>query len=257
MADWNARQYLKFDNERTQPARDLAARVAAWLRPGTAADLGCGPGNSTAVLREFFPDADLVGIDSSEEMLRRARADHPELPFAQGDVTRLEGRYDLLFSNACLQWIPDHQRLIPELIEHLNPGGLLAVQVPNNGEAPLYRVIREMAAEPGWGLEEVKAQPDGVLDAGAYDNILAGCAGSFQVWETIYVHRLDSHRALAEWVKGTRLRPYLDALGTEPRREDFLAELLRRITPLYPVQRDGKVCFPFRRLFFVAERAQE
>ena len=168
MADWHSEQYLKFAKERTQPARDLAARLT-HLRPETVVDIGCGPGNSTQVLREVFPSADLFGIDSSPRMIEQARADHPNLCFRLCDASLLEGRYDLLFSNACLQWIPDHRTLLPALMGHLKDGGVLAVQMPRNGEEPLFRLIEVLAGEPHWDLRNVPGKinetlsPNGIL----------------------------------------------------------------------------------------------
>ncbi len=113
MSDWNSTQYLKFKNERTQPAVDLAMRIKN--NPKTIVDIGCGPGNSTSVLRDIFPYADILGIDNSPNMIEKAKAEHPDISFRLCDALSLDGKYDLLFSNACLQWIPDHETLIPSL----------------------------------------------------------------------------------------------------------------------------------------------
>ena len=154
MSDWNPKQYLKFEAQRTQPSLDLAMRLRRYA-PKSILDLGCGPGNSTAVLREVFPDAALCGLDSSQNMIDKARAAHPALSFRLGDVQALEGTYDLLFSNACLQWLPDHRRLLPHLMHSLNDGGVLAVQIPMNPDEPLFRIIRQTAADPKWELKNV------------------------------------------------------------------------------------------------------
>lgn len=203
------------------------------------------------MLRAVFPTADIIGIDSSENMIQRAQQDYPKLLFQVGDVTALEGTYDLLFSNACLQWIPNHETLLPNLMKHLNPGGVLAVQIPNNGDSPLFRLIREMAAEAKWGLTGVSAQPDEVCTPEVYYDILSACASDFQLWETVYHQRMASHAALVEWVEGTRLRPYLAVMDDET-RERYLAELTARVSKRYPIQKDGTVLFSFRRLFFTA-----
>lgn len=250
MSEWNAQQYLQFGNQRTQPALDLIARVR-HLSPKNIVDLGCGPGNSTAALRAAFPKASIVGVDNSPNMIQRARADHPDLSFALGDVTALEGIYDLLFSNACLQWIPDHETLIPSFMEHLNPGGVLAVQIPNNGDSPLFRLIREMADDPWWGIQNVKAQPDMVCSPEIYYDILSGCCSEYQLWETVYHQRMASHASLVEWVKSTRLRPYLAAMDPDM-QEKYLAEMEEQLKTRYPMQKDGTVLFSFRRLFFTA-----
>ncbi len=250
MADWNAEQYLKFEQQRTRPARDLLLQLNGRA-PRTAVDIGCGPGNSTAAIAACFPDAALVGIDSSPNMIERAQAAYPALRFRLCDALQLAGKYDLLFSNACLQWIPDHATLIPALMNRLNDGGVLAVQIPMNGEEPLFRIIREAAAEPRWGLQAVTPQPDETLAPAAYFDILSGCAASFDLWETRYYHRLPGHRALVDWVKGTRLRPYLDCLS-EADGEAFMREIQARAARVYPVQSSGEVVLGFRRFFFTA-----
>lgn len=252
MSDWSAKQYLKFQEQRTQPAVDLAMRVRE-RNPKTIADIGCGPGNSTAVLKKFFPGARIVGIDNSPNMIEKARWEHPELEFCLCDALSLDGRYDLLFSNACLQWIPHHETLIPALMDKLAPNGVLAVQIPMNGEEPLFRLIDEVAAEPRWGLQNVKLQPNETLTPAEYFDILSECATSFTLWETKYCHPLADHRALVEWVKGTRLRPYLDFLG-ETAGKEFEDELVRRAEEIYPVRKNGSVVLHFRRFFFLAEK---
>lgn len=250
MADWSSEQYLKFGEQRTRPARDLAACIR-HSAPKSAVDIGCGPGNSTSILREFFPDADLLGIDSSANMIERAKMEHPEIPFRVCDARSLSGRYDLLFSNACLQWIPDHFSLIPFLMDNLNDNGVLAVQIPMNGEEPLFKLIREIAQEPEWGLRDVPLQPNETLTPQEYINILAGCTSSFDAWETKYYHRLQDHRALVEWVKGTRIRPYLEHLSAA-KGAAFENEILHRVQELYSVMENGEVVLGFRRFFFVA-----
>lgn len=250
MSDWNSIQYLKFKNQRTQPAIDLLARVK-YADPKTIADIGCGPGNSTSVLAQTFPSSSVVGIDSSRNMIEKAKKEHPQLGFRLCDALSLEGTYDLLFSNACLQWIPEHNSLIPALMDKLNDGGILAVQIPMNGEEPLFRLIKEVAAEPKWGLDKVKLQPNETLTPLEYYDILSGCSSSFDIWETKYYHTMPNHKALVEWVKGTRIRPHLDYLG-DKKGAEFENELIERSKALYPVTVDGNVVLGFRRFFFSA-----
>ena len=252
MADWNPQQYLKFQKQRTQPSRDLAARVAD-RNPRTVADIGCGPGNSTAVLREVFPQAEIVGLDNSPDMIEKARREHPDLVFRQGDARQLEGTWDLLFSNACLQWIPNHDTLIPSLMDKLNNGGVLAVQIPMNGEEPLSQLIKEIADEPQWGLRNIPMPPNETLTPSEYYDILSGCSSAFDSWEIKYYHPLADHKALVDWVKGTRLRPYLDFLG-DKRGAEFEKEIVNRSKRAYPLTKNGKVVLGFRRFFFVAEK---
>lgn len=250
MSDWNSSQYLKFEKQRTQPARDLLARLKDFS-PRTAADIGCGPGNSTSAIADFFPNADIIGIDSSANMIERAKSKYPNLNFKLCGASELDGKYDLLFSNACLQWIPNHEKLIPTLMDKLNENGVLAVQIPMNGEEPLFRLIKEIAEEPKWGLQNASIQPNETLTPTEYFNILTDCASSFDIWEVKYYHNLPDHRALVDWVKGTRIRPYLDCMS-EAQGEAFENEILERSKELYPIQNNGEVLLGFRRFFFTA-----
>lgn len=252
MSEWNPEAYLKFKQQRTQPALDLARRVQGD-DPKTIADIGCGPGNSTATLRNVFPHAKIIGIDNSPSMIEKARASYPETEFLLCDAASLPGTYDLLFSNACLQWIPDHHTLIPHLMTKLNAGGALAVQVPMNGEEPLYRIIREVAAEKKWGFDKIKLETNETLQPNGYFDILGTASNRFDMWETVYTHAMPSHEHLLDWVRSTRLRPYLDALDEESGRA-FEGEILRRVREVYPVMQSGEVLLRFRRFFFVAYR---
>ena len=251
MNAWSSAQYLKFKNERTRPAIDLAMRIQN--KPAAVVDIGCGPGNSTSVLRDIFPNADILGIDSSPNMIEKAKTEHPDISFRLCDARSLDGKYDLLFSNACLQWIPDHETLIPLLMSKLNSGGVLAVQVPMNGDEPLYRLIEEVANESKWNLSNAQLQPNETLTPLEYYHILSSCSAAFDMWEVKYYHTMDNHRALVDWVKGTRLRPYLDYLGKDTGAE-FEAEVLKRSKELYPITDDGNVVFGFRRFFFTAAK---
>lgn len=254
MVQWNAVQYLKFQNERTQPARDLAQRIRE-ARPETVLDVGCGPGNSTRVLAEVFPQADILGIDSSPAMIKAAGTNHPDLDFklcdAAKDLPTLGRTYDIVFSNACLQWVPDHPRLLPQLLGLLTAGGILAVQIPMNQEEPIHRIIQELVTSDAW--RDAFAQPRifHTLAPGDYVDLLAEIAADFSVWQTTYFHRLRSHQDILEWYRGTGLRPYLDALP-DARRPDFEAAVFRRVVAAYPSQHNGEVIFRFPRFFFIA-----
>ena len=250
MSNWNSDLYLKFKQQRTQPALDLVNRIRT-LTPHKIVDLGCGPGNSTAVLGSAFPNAQIIGIDNSQNMIDKAKAEHPELSFKLCDAHGLEGGYDLIFSNACLQWIPDHKELLPELMGKLNDGGTLAVQIPCNGNEPLYRIVSEVVADPKWGFQNTPSETNDVLSPEEYFNILSACSAAFDIWETVYYHALPSHQALIDWIKGTRLRPYLNALNEE-QAALFEKEILDRAADAYAMMENGTVVLKFRRLFFAA-----
>ncbi len=249
---WSASQYLQFEDQRNQPIGDLLHRICR-LDAASAVDLGCGPGNSTIRVQQAFPNARVVGIDSSPDMIARARADHPDIPFLCQDIRALEGRYDPIFSNACLQWVPDHETLLPQLVEHLTDGGVLAAQFPMNQEEPLFQSISQMAEDPKWGFQHHHLAYNGTLAPRAYCNLLLPCCRDVQLWETKYYHRLPSHPALIEWVKGSRLRLYLSCLSPE-QQAAFEEELLDRARQDYPLTAGGEVIFHFNRCFLVAVR---
>ena len=252
MSDWNPGKYLLFSEQQTQPARDLANRVRD-CGARTVVDIGCGSGNSTAVLRDIFPHARILGIDNSPSMIRKAREQHSGIDFQLCGAEELVGSYDLLFSNACLQWIAGHETLIPQLMGKLTVSGVLAVQLPMNQSEPLFRIIREVAAEPGWGFDSDSFEKNDTLAPEAYFDILSSCSSSFELWETVYYHALPSHEHLLEWVRGTRLRPYLDRLS-EGQRPTFEREILSRARDEYPFTASGEVVLKFRRFFFTARK---
>lgn len=252
MSDWNPEKYLLFQKQRTQPAIDLANRVRDCA-PRIIVDIGCGPGNSTAVLREVFPQAEILGIDSSPSMIDRAKAKHGDLNFSLCSAEDLDGVYDLLFSNACLQWIPNHEVFLPRLMEKLTDQGVLAVQMPMNREEPLYQIIRAVATESKWDFQKVHFETNDTLAPEEYFDILSACARSFEQWEVVYYHALPSHEHLIDWVRETRLRPYLAVLD-DGQKQQFEGEILVRVKAAYRPTSSGEIILKFRRFFFVAHR---
>lgn len=252
MSAWNPESYLQFQKQRTQPAIDLANRIRE-CNPKTVADIGCGPGNSTAILKSVFPHAEICGIDNSETMLSKARAARSDISFQFGSADNLTGHYDLLFSNACLQWLPAHETLIPKLMSNLNENGTLAVQIPMSQQEPLFRIIRAVAAESEWDFSEVHFVQNEGLTPDRYHEILSSCAAGFDMWETVYYHIMPSHLSLIEWVRSTRLRPYLDVLNPTEQAE-FENRILQKVQKAYPATKRGEVIFKFNRFFFTARK---
>lgn len=256
MTTWNSAQYLRFSHERTRPARDLAAQVTV-PDGGAVLDVGCGPGNSTAALAGRFPLAQVTGVDVSAEMLQRARADYPELSFAEMDVTAdltaFEGRYDLVFSNACLHWVPNHHAVIPRLMRLLRTGGRLAAQMPLASRQMIYKqVVWPLVESSRWRNKLKVSQQFHTLEPQKYVDVLMACASHFDIWETTYYHLLDGPEAVVAWFKGSGLRPYLQALSQDD-AEHFEADVLARVRDVFTPQANGQVCLPFPRLFFVAK----
>lgn len=257
MPTWNTSQYLKFAAERTQPAVDLAARVMVET-PARVVDLGCGPGNSTAVVAKRWPSARVTGVDNSAAMLATARQDFPSFTWSEADIAMWAGQTlaaacDVVFSNAALQWVPDHGTVLPRLLRTVAPGGALAFQVPANFDAPPHRLMRELAATPAW--RPFFAAPPRewhVHPPEFYYDILAPRSARLDLWVTDYVHILDGVDGIIEWYRGTGLRPWLDALPDDPTRTRWIADYRALLAPHFAPRADGRVLFPFRRLFAVA-----
>lgn len=264
MVQWDSVQYLRFKRERTQPARDLAMQLPA--DDGTVTrvlDIGCGPGNSTAVLCERYPHAAILGVDNSPEMIAAARDAHPDIEFASCDVSceldTLPHDFDIVFSNACIQWVPDHATLIPALLGLLKPGGTLAVQTPMNYEEPIHRIIAQVVRSPRFADRLSQRREFFNLTPPEYWELLHEHAQQFRMWKTTYMHTLPSHEAIMDWYRGTGMRPYLQALD-DTDRAAFEAEVFARVCEAYPTQSDGSIIFPFPRFFFTAvagSRSQE
>ena len=256
MSGWNAAQYLKFQQQRTQPAIDLAARIPLEA-PKKIVDIGCGPGNSTAVLQRRFPQAEILGVDSSPDMIAAAKQAHPDLQFRQccvpEELSALGNDYDVVFSNACIQWIPAHRTLLPQMMALLRTGGVLAVQIPVNHKEPIHQIIQQLATGETWKFHFPNPRIFYQLTMPEYYDLLGEVSAHFEIWETIYMHAMPSHHAIMEWYRGTGLRPYLAALSPELQAK-FEQDVLDGVVQAYPVQKDGTVIFPFPRLFFLAQR---
>lgn len=253
--DWQAKQYVLFENERTRPVRDLLAAVPA-TDVRMAVDLGCGPGNSTEVLAAHAPGATISGLDSSSDMIAAARKRLPQLQFDTGDVATWDaaGPYDLILANAVLQWVPDHERLLPSLVTRLAPGGSLAVQTPDNLDEPAHRLLREVAAQGPWARQLEGAERTMRHGARWYYGLLRPLCARVDVWRTVYHHPLAGGAdAVVEWFKGSALRPFLAKLDAAEQAA-FLRQYRDEIAAAYPAFEDGTVLLPFPRLFIVATR---
>ncbi|MCK8434143.1 trans-aconitate 2-methyltransferase [Streptomyces sp. D2-8] len=267
---WDPAQYLRHADHRARPFTDLLARVPDLpTRPPAGhpriADLGCGPGNVTTLLAARWPTARITGYDNSPEMLDKAHVDHEgptsgggRLDFGHADARTWtpDEPYDLIVSNATLQWVPGHVERFAGWVAGLKPGGTLAFQVPGNFDAPSHRLMRELAASPRWRgrLADALRHDDAVLTPEAYLARLTSLGCAADVWETTYIHLLQGEDPVLDWVKGTGLRPVLTALAEEPEaREAFVAEYRAALREAYPAGPHGTP-FPFRRVFAVARK---
>jgi trans-aconitate 2-methyltransferase len=253
MHSWDAGQYLRFSDERTRPALDLLARIEL-AAPGRVVDLGCGPGNSTGLLRERWPEAAITGLDSSADMLATARRDHAGIEFVVGDIATWapDARFDVVFSNAALQWVGDHERLLPRLIDAVAAEGVLAVQMPRNHDFATHRLMRQAAAEGPWQDRLADARdPSPVMPPEFYYDCLTRRCRRVVLWETNYMQVMDGIDAIIAWLHGTGLRPFLARLDAAERRL-FLDRYAALLAEAFPAQVDGKILLPYPRLFFIA-----
>lgn len=248
---WNSNLYLKFANERKQPCLDLLSRVDGEF--SKILDLGCGPGNSTENLLKKFGKATVTGFDADDNMLENAKKRLPEVEFIKGfapdDFDKLNGRFDLVFSNACIHWIENQEALIKSVYSLLNDGGVFAVQIPLTGEAVFYKSLYRLVDEKWPRLRAVRNFHN--LDAAGYYNALS-CFDDVRVWRTDYYHTVKREDVL-EWYKGSGLRPYLDVLR-EGEKVEFLNDLQNVINKEYPLLCDGNIFLIMPRLFFTAEK---
>jgi trans-aconitate 2-methyltransferase len=249
---WDPERYLTYADERGRPFVELLARVEA-ARPEEVVDLGCGPGNLTALLRTRWPDAHVRGLDSSPEMIERARAAEPGIEFAVADLRSWatgDDAVDVLVSNATLQWVPGHLDLLPSLAGHLRPGGWLAFQVPGNFDEPSHTIRTALASEPPYDAHTRGVAVPSSHDPAVYLEALTAIGMEVDAWETTYLHVLIGPHPVFTWVSGTGARPTLQALPDDL-RPGFEAEFKRRLRSAYP-ERNGRVVLPFRRIFVVA-----
>lgn len=254
---WSAKQYVAFEDERTRPARDLLAAIPT-PEARTAVDIGCGPGNSTELLVQRFPQARVSGLDSSADMIAAARERLPQLRFELAEIDKwtAEGPFDVIFANAVLQWVPNHATLLPALAGKLSAGGSLAIQMPDNLNEPSHRLMREVAANGPWAskLASAAGQRTEMASASDYFSMLRAHCARVDVWRTTYHHQLTGGAAgVVEWFKGSGLIPFLSPLNEEERAQ-YLQQYLTAVSNAYPALGDGSVLLPFPRLFIVATR---
>jgi trans-aconitate 2-methyltransferase len=254
---WDPDRYLLYADERGRPFTDLLQRVDAGS-PRRVVDLGCGPGNLTALLASRWPDAEVVGIDSSREMVDRARADRFEgVRFEVGDVRTWPaeapaGGVDVLTANATFQWVPGHLDLLPRLVETVAPGGWFAFQVPGNHDAPSHELLHRLAGDPRFAEHTAGVARPLSHEPEAYAEALRDLGLVVDAWETTYLHLLQGEDPVFTWISGTGARPTLAALPG-PLRDEFVGEYKALLRAAYPRGRHGTV-LPFRRIFVVAHR---
>jgi trans-aconitate 2-methyltransferase len=257
MPSWDPDIYERYKIYRDRPALDLLLQIPAELDPGEIWDLGCGTGEHAALLAARHPLARVHGLDSSPDMLAAARRRNARVDWVDGDVARFapDAPPSLIFTNAALQWVPDHADLFPRLVALLAQGGVFACQMPMTFETSWHEALRATADEPRWrpALGSVRGTPPVAAPADYYGWLEPLC-DSVDIWNTTYLHVLEGDDSVIDWMRGTGLRPYLDALPDARDREDFLADYRARLADLFEQRPDGTTLFPFPRLFMVAQR---
>jgi trans-aconitate 2-methyltransferase len=262
---WDPRQYLKFADARLRPGFDLLAQIGE-LPAGPLYELGCGTGVHARAISARWPERRFTAIDNSAAMLAKAAAERSAIAWQEADIATWSApeKAALIFSNATLQWLDSHERLFPHLIRQLVPGGVLAVQMPRNFDAPSHTLMRDIAAEGPWaktlaplfaaqttGRRTSLLQRDPVRPPGFFYDLLKPMASSIDLWETEYLHQLQGEDAVLEWARGTALAPLLAALP-ENERAAYDAAFRAALRQAYPRRADGTTLYPFRRLFLVA-----
>lgn len=254
--DWNPDLYLKFDKERIQPSVDLVARIDN-LQPKRIIDIGCGPGNSTQILYKKWSESDIIGADNSPAMIKRATEDYPNQKWILFDagVDNLNEKFDLVFSNATIQWIPNHDKLLKRFADLLNDSGVLAVQLPQFFDMPLGKAISEIGKQSKW-IDATKGVDNlfTINSASYYYDHLAKYFCMIDIWTTDYYHVMESQSSILEMIRTTGLKPYLERIADNNDKKQFETLVLEKIKQDYLLQNNGKVLFPFKRLFFVAKK---
>lgn len=257
MSDWKPSLYLTFEKERTQPAIDLVMRIDNE-NPTRIIDIGCGPGNSTNILKTRWTHAEIFGLDSSQAMIDEAKRTYKDISWicidASNDLTEM-GKFDVIFSNAAIQWIPNQDRLLKDWFSLLNRNGSMAVQVPNTENMPVHTELKNLASTEKWKRHFASlTHTYSIHAADFYYNILCGLTDSIDLWVTNYHHVMSSHCDIAKWYSSTGLRPYFDCLQNDSLITDFKNDFEVCLKKVYPLQSNGKILFPFTRIFFIAKK---
>jgi trans-aconitate 2-methyltransferase len=254
---WDTEQYMQFEKERVRPAIDLLQQIDLEA-PEIIYDLGCGTGNVTDLICKRYPHARVSGFDNSQSMLEKARQNYPKIQWQEADVENWQPKEkaDAIFSNACFQWLDDHETLFPSLLKALKPGGILAIQMPNNFTYPSHQIVREVCSDYPWTEDLLGILRHGnVLSLEKYYQIFSAHSEKIHLWETIYHQVLSGENPVLEWIKGTGLRPILSKLINDEERERFLSIYGEKIKRAYPKESNGKTILPFARIFIIVEKS--
>lgn len=259
MSDWKPNLYLTFEKERTQPSIDLVTRIEND-NPKRIIDIGCGPGNSTNVLKSRWPYAEIIGMDKSQAMIEQARKKYENIDWICADASHNlsnVGQFDIVFSNAAMQWIPDQHLLLPNLFSIVRINGVMAVQVPCTQNMPIHTELEKLISTSKWeGHFMSLASTYSIHTADFYYGVVSRLTPQIDLWQTDYYHTMNSHQDIVKWYSGSGLRPYLDCLSDDALKTEFMSDYENMLKNSYPLQKDNKVLFPFTRIFFIAYKAE-
>lgn len=254
MSDWKPDLYMQFKSERTQPSIDLVSKLNI-IDPKNIIDIGCGPGNSTQILANRWPNSNIIGIDRSESMIEKAKHDFPNQKWELANASEYTSsrKFDIIFSNAVIQWIPNHEKLFKKFYNMLSQSGVVAIQIPQFWDMSLGKIIDDASKLPRW--EEKISEISNLLTMQSYSfyyDILSNLFNSIEIWETDYIHIMEGHLSILNMIRSTGLKPYNDKLELDSDIKEFEAVVLSQIKRAYPIQKNGKVLLPFKRLFITA-----
>lgn len=254
MQKMSLKQYSQFSDARTRASVDLARHIPL-TSPKRIMDIGCGLGNSTYVLKKRYPNAHIIGVDNSREVLNKAREYYPDLTFCYLDVAKdlvsIKQKYDLLFSNTAIQWIPNHAQVLRNMINIVNDGGVVAIQTPLQAGHPMHAIIQNVCQRDPWKekLEGIRTFYN--LKEEEYFDLLSELSSDFTYWFTTYCHRMPNYESIMELLKGIGMFPYLEKLNEEESKR-FESEIFEEVKKAFPVQKNGEILFHFPRLFLIA-----
>lgn len=255
---WDPDLYARFTRYRERPALDLLLQIPTSFEPREIWDLGCGDGELTVLLKTRHPKADVYGLDASPHMMDRARTCRSDVTWIEDDITRWtpRGPVDMIFTNSALQWVPDHEPLFGRLMGYLNSGGMFACQMPTTHKVLWREILCETVHDQRWMEYLADAEgPVRIAPKDTYYRWLKPWASRLEVWSTTYLHILEGEDPVFDWMRGTVLRPYLQALPNDTLQDAFLEDFRQRVDHLFPREPDGTILFPFPRLFIVAQRS--
>ncbi|MBH51651.1 MAG: trans-aconitate 2-methyltransferase [Chloroflexi bacterium] len=253
--NWNPDQYGLYKNERLRPGIDLFEQITIES-PKTIYDLGCGTGTLTNLLHNKWPGASVIGVDSSETMLGKANEAYPDIIWENSQLQNWKPNVnpDIIYTNAALHWIDNHSEIIPGWIKSLNPNGIFAMQVPNNWREPSHSNLAKVVRSGDWNnklLPKLRELP--ILSIEEYYDLLNPITSHINIWETTYIQILEGVNPVLEWLKGTLIPPLLDLLDKKEQLL-FIDQYAQLVSRDYPIRKDGKTIFPFKRLFIVATK---